>query len=119
MGVKTVAHTNMSHFAQYTLERTDRLVLEDERGFATYVFYPECVYIEDVYVAPEFRRNGVASEFVETIEKLARSRSITKCAVTVAPQAKTCMDSLKAVIALNFKLIKADNSLLYFERNIE
>ena len=59
--------SKMSNFGAYILEREGKYILEDERGFATYTYLQDCVYIEDIYVRPEFRKQGVGSQWADAI----------------------------------------------------
>jgi GNAT superfamily N-acetyltransferase len=105
-----------SSFAMYIEEREGKFIVEDERGFATYQFLKDCIYVEDVYVRPEYRMVGVASTYVEAIEVIARERGLKRIITTVSPRAKNCTNSLKAVLAYGFILESSDSDAIYFSK---
>lgn len=61
----------MSLYADYIHEKTKDFIIENDKGFATYRFLEGFkVYIVDIYVKPEFRKQGVAQQFInEIVEK--------------------------------------------------
>lgn len=67
----------MSLYAEYIKEREGKDIIEDEKGFATYLYTPirNEIYIVDVYVRPEYRRQGVARDYVDTIINIAKEKN--------------------------------------------
>lgn len=64
----------MSLYAEYIKEREGKDIIEDEKGFATYLYTPvrNEIYIVDVYVRPEYRMQGIAKQYVDNIEEIAK-----------------------------------------------
>jgi GNAT superfamily N-acetyltransferase len=109
----------LSLFKQYILERTDRQIIETEYGFATYAFTDHnTVYIEDIYVIPEYRKRGLASEFANEIAELAKNKGCTKMIGTVVPTTKTATDSLKTLLAYGMKIQSCSNNFIVMEKGI-
>ena len=50
-------------------------VIEEEYGFIIYDIKSPYCYIIDLYIKPEFRRKGLASEFGERVETKAREKN--------------------------------------------
>lgn len=108
----------LSNFAAYILERENKFIIEDERGFMTYLFLPEYCYIEDVYVRPEFRKTGVASRWADRVAAEARERGYTKLLGTVSPKANGSTESALTLIAYGFRLHDSDEKQFYFIKQI-
>lgn len=109
----------LSLYSQYITERTDRLILETEYGFATYVYLADnTVYIEDIYVSPEYRKKGIASRFADEIADIARSKGCKKMIGSVVPSTKTSTDSMKTLLAYGMKLESSTNNFITLVKEI-
>jgi ribosomal protein S18 acetylase RimI-like enzyme len=107
----------MSLYADYLHERTDDLIAEREWGFATYrVMDPETVYIVDIFVRPEVRRSGAASELADEIAANARANGYKWLLGTVMPSTKGSTDSLKVLLAYGMTLWKAEDDAIWFRK---
>lgn len=104
--------------AQYILEREGKHTFEDERGFATYVFLPKVVYVEDVFVLKEFRATGVASYYVDEISKIAKANGYSEIITTVSPKANGATTSMKAILSYGFELDSSDSHAIYFKKTL-
>jgi predicted GNAT family acetyltransferase len=107
-----------SNYALYIQERENKSIVEDERGFATYFYLEDAVYIEDIFVKREFRKQGVASEYADKIAEEARSKNFFKMLGTVSPKANGSTNSLKALLAYGFKLDSSDNNVIYLTKDL-
>ncbi len=108
----------MSLYGQYILEREGKHIVEDERGFATYSYLEDCVYIEDIYVLPEFRKSGAASKYADFIASEAKLKGYKTILGSVSPRAKNCTSSVSVLLAYGFKLSNCDSNLVYFSKEI-
>lgn len=109
-----------SHFANYIYEREGKSIFEDERGFVTYMFWPEqqAVYMEDIYVRPEHRKSGVTYEFVQQVSNVAKLKGYKYLIGTVKPTANGATTSLKGMLAHGFEVDSCDGTLIWFRRNV-
>lgn len=107
-----------SHFKNYTEERTDKKVIENDQGFAVYQFAPEYVYIEDIYVTKEARKDGIASWYADQIASEAKSKGIHMMIGSVDPTAKGAETSVKVLLAYGFKLHASDQKLVWFKKEL-
>lgn len=108
-----------SLYAEYVTERTKDLVLETINGFVLYRYLNDCqVYIVDVYVKPEFRKAGIASEMVGEIAAEAKAVGCTEMIVTVVPSTHGSTTSLKVVLAYGFQLLSATQDLIIFKKEL-
>jgi GNAT superfamily N-acetyltransferase len=107
-----------SLYGQYILEREGKQIIERPEGFATYFYTNDMCYVENVYVAPEFRRTKIGRELLEKAASEAKLRGIKKLLVTVRPSANGSTTSLKAVTACGFTLQSAANDAIFFVKEI-
>lgn len=109
-----------SNYAKYLLEREGKSIIEDERGFATYSLHPElsAIYIEDIFVSLEFRKQNVASEYADKIAEIAKSKGFHTLIGTVRPSATGANISLKVLLAYGFELASAEQDAIYFRKTL-
>lgn len=108
----------MSLFAEYIKERTDKDILENDKGFATYYFINDSCYIEDIYVKPEFRQSGEASNLANEIVKIAKDKQCNRLIGSVVPSAKGSTSSLKVLLAYGFQLDSSLNDFIVMSKVI-
>lgn len=109
----------MSMYGAYLKERLGDDIIENEKGFATYRFVGEdTVYVIDVYVHPDFRKQGVASDFSDTIMEIGKKRGCTKMITSVVPSPNGSTNSIRAIIAYGFELDSAANGFILFKKDI-
>lgn len=109
-----------SLYSKYVHERLGKQVLEVEHGFATYIFMDDqkAVYIEDIYVDPDFRKSGIASEMANQITLIAIEKGYKKIIGTVVPSTNGSTDSLKTMLAYGFRLDSTTNNLILLTKEI-
>jgi GNAT superfamily N-acetyltransferase len=108
-----------SNYALYIMEREGKHILEDEKGFATYLFTASHCYIEDIYVRPEYRKSNVASSYADQISQIARKKGYTKLLGSVCPQAFGAAASTRVLLAYGFELLSSEKNIIYFEKSLE
>lgn len=109
----------MSLYAQYIAERTNDGILEFGHGFITFRYLNDKqVYIIDIYVEPEYRKNGLASKYADVVCKYAKEKGITEVIGTVVPSMKTATESVKVLIAYGMKVCSASTDLIVFKKDI-
>lgn len=107
-----------SNYARYIREREGKHIVEDDYGFATYIYLDEHCYIEDIFVRKEFRTQGHASRYADQIAEEAKQKGFKKLLGSVCPQAMGADQSLKVLQAYGFKLLSSDKNLIYLEKEI-
>ncbi len=110
----------MSLYGDYLVERTNDQILENEYGFATYRFLENCktVYIVDIYVIPEARVKGIATDMADQIEKIAKERGCIDMIGTVLPSAKGSTASLAVLLAYGMKLHSSAQDAIILRKEI-
>ncbi len=99
-------------------EREGKNIIESERGFATYSFTEDAVYMEDIYIHPEHRRSGETFKMAEEIGKIAKSKGKKKMLGSVVPTAKGSSLSLKLLLDHGFKLDSSTNNFILVSRDL-
>ncbi len=109
----------LSLHAQYILERTDKSVIETDKGFIIYSFTdPTTVYIEDIYTLPEYRKSHIATELANQVINIAKAKGCTKALGSVCPSAKNSTASLSVLIAYGMTLDSCHNNFILFKKDI-
>ena len=107
-----------SLYAQYLEERGSYLIHETDYGFATYEYRGDLVYIVDIYVIPEMRKQGKALTLALKIAEEAKDKGCRAVLGSVDPRAKNSTESLKAILALGMSPLRCDGELVYFIREL-
>lgn len=108
----------MSFYASYIRERTHKEILETEHGFLIYSPFQEGLYIEEIYVHPDFRKTGVASQMADQVVKLAKEKNLSILYGSVCPAAKGSNESLKVLLAYGFRLDSSANNFILFRKDL-
>lgn len=109
---------NDSFFAQFYKEREGIETLHSPHGFATYKVSPDYIQLIDVYIAPEYRQQGLASKFADQVASIGKEFGKSAMITTVDLQTIGATDSTIAILLYGFKLDSSDSRLLYFIKEI-
>lgn len=107
-----------SLYALYLAERTNKKIMEDEYGFATYSFTNDAVYIEDLFVLAGHRTEGHAAKLADKIAIIAKEKGLKKMLGSVCPSANGSTVSLKVLIAYGMKLESSTNDFIVMSKEI-
>lgn len=109
----------MSFVVDYYRERQGLDVYEMEgKGFAVYSIGGDECYISEIYVAPEYRQEGVASEMADRIGEIAKEEGCKYLTGTVNPSANKSHESLLVLLGYGFKLLAAKENLIIFKKEL-
>jgi len=110
-----------SLYAQYLRERSFDHIVETDKGFASYRYVKDgkSVYIVDIYVVPEARKEGVAAAMADTIVEEARKKGCTELLGSVCPSAKGSTTSLQVLLGYGMSLQSASNDFIVFSKEIK
>jgi GNAT superfamily N-acetyltransferase len=119
--------------AAYELERQGtKTEIEPGKGFATWKLLfdpknpnggfaapqPRDAYLVDIFVAPEYRKNGVAAGLANRISLAAKGLGANRLIGTVDTGANTRSTAILAMLSYGFEFDRVDGSLLVFTREI-
>ena len=109
----------MSLYGDYIKERANKGIVENDKGFATYAFFQDgSVYLEDIYVVPEHRKSGVATELANEVARIAKEKGCTKMIGSVVPSAQNSTASLFVLISYGMRLKSSSNDFIVFEKEL-
>lgn len=109
----------MSLFAEYKKEREGKETIEKEYGFLTYLTKDGFLYIEDIYIRPDFRLQGFGKKLTDEAVYIAKKyHGCNKLLGTIDAKDESAHDSLMALIAYGLKIQNNDGRLLWFVKDI-
>jgi GNAT superfamily N-acetyltransferase len=108
----------MSLQAQYAKEREDIDTIENEHGFLTYKAYPDEYRIFDLYVTPDSRQSGFASEMADRVASLALENGCKILTGSVDTRANGATTSVKVLLSYGFKVLRTDGSMIHFIKEL-
>jgi len=109
----------MSMWADYQRERKGAEVLEWDHGFATYHVNPPKCYLENMYVEPEFRKQGYGPRMTDKIAELGSAKGCNTLLTTVDPQANGATNSMRVILSYGFNLSHIEAGLIILEKSLE
>jgi Acetyltransferase (GNAT) family len=105
-------------YAEYVKERLGKDCFWTEKGFATFSFTEDAVYIEDLFVLPEFRKSSEASNIADNIAEIAKARGYKKMLGSVIPSANGSTVSMKVLLAYGFEIDSSSNNFILLRKEI-
>lgn len=108
----------MSLYGDYIKEREGYDIVENEKGFATFSVQGVECYLRDLYVRPEFRKEGVASALADEVQKRAKDMGATILVGSVCSGMNGANESIKVLQAYGMKLCGTNNDFIYFNKEI-
>ncbi len=76
------------------------------------------VYIEDIYVKPEYRRKRAAHELADQVAVIGRDNKCTYMTGTVVPSANNSTESLAMMLSYGFKLWLSQDNIIWFKKEL-
>lgn len=109
-----------SLYAQYLKERTSRGILETDFGFATFEYVnEEIVYIVDLYIQPDKRKEGCAAALADSIVEEAKKAGRKILLGSVDVTAKGAEISMKVLEAYGMKPYKVAEPMVFYIKSIQ
>ncbi len=108
-----------SLYSKYISERTTDCVYETPVGYVLYRYINDNqVYIVDIFVEKNSRKNGEAARMADEIVKFAKVRGCKQLIGSVAPSSKNSNDSLKVLLGYGMTLASCSNDFIVFSKEI-
>jgi len=105
-------------WAHYIQEREGALVEQSSHGFAVYKVHGDIVYIQDIYVTPEYRQTGEASRLADKVAEKAKIMGCSNMLGSVDISARGATASLKVLLSYGMELDSLKPPLIYFKKVI-
>lgn len=107
-----------SLYAAYYLEREGVHVVEHEWGFATYKLMPEHVYLQDIYVIPSRRKDGLGVQLMNEVAEIAKKKGLRTMFGSVAPSTPFGHTMTQIMLGLGFRIHSSDKDIIYFKKDL-
>lgn len=107
-----------SKYAMYIKELKNFEMYEDEKGFVTYGIMDDGIYIEDIYVLPEYRKNKAASSYADIIAKKAKDEGYKCLYGSVVPSLHNSHYRNLVLINYGFKIYASEHDLIWYKKEI-
>ena len=102
------------------MEKTDKTIIETEKGFITYSFTDkDTCYIQDIFILPDFRKSNEATKLANQVVDIAKAKGCKKLLGSVVPSSKNSTDSLKVLLAYGMTLDSCTNDFILFSKSLE
>ena len=108
----------MSLYAEYCLEREGKIVLEDDKGFVSYVTSNDTIYIVDIFVRPEHRKSGHAARLADSVIEKEKGKGFKYLLGSVDPRLESATNSMKVLLAYGMSVQSIEPPLIYFIKEI-
>ena len=108
-------------YFKYIKERLGKDSIQyEDKAFAIFFDYPaeNAIYVEDVYVSPDYRRSGIGEKIMEDMCNLAKEANRKYLLGSVDITSNNPEASLIGMLKNDFKLYKTDDSMLYVRKEI-
>ena len=105
-------------YPAYLKEREGVDVLEKPYGFATYKFRENDCYIVDIYVTPEKRRLGLASQLADEISEIARASGYRVLTGSVDVRDKRHGENAATLLAYGMRPYTQEGYITYFVKEL-
>ncbi len=105
-----------SLYAQYALERCGHLVYETDAGFVTYEQSGTTLYIRELFVTAEARRQGHGTQLADAVCERGKAAGCTLLLGTVDPTTHGATASLIALIGYGMQVTRIHNGLIVLEK---
>lgn len=108
----------MGMFADYIKEREGVNLLETEHGFAIYVITGKEIYLRDIFVKKEFRKQGIASQIADKVAEIGKKAGCNIMSGSVVPSMVGSTASLKTLLAYGMRVHQATTNYIVFIKDL-
>lgn len=107
-----------SFYAQYIEEREGKKVLETHYGFIIYEIEKDFLFIQDLFIVKEKRKNKLATEMVDMVVNEAKELGCKELHSIVDLRSLNCSDSFEFALKYGSKVNKQDGNILFLKKDI-
>lgn len=100
----------LTKYAKYIKEKANHELFENEFGFITYEISKDCVHIHDLWIDPDYRIKGHASNLVEVVIGQGEVNGCKYLTACVQINSNNVTDTLKAQLHYGFLVVGANEN---------
>lgn len=108
----------VSMYAEYIKEREGKQIIEDEKGFATFMIKGTECYIADIFIKKEFRNAGAGSNYADQISIIARENGCEVLTGSVTPSFRGASVSMQAQLKYGFEISSAHEDFILLKKEL-
>lgn len=108
----------MSLYPSYLKEREGLEVVETEVGFVTYKLRGKDCYIQDIYVLPEFRKDGIASQMADRVAEISKESGVRILTGSVDARANGAEVSDRVLVAYGMRPYAKEGFVTYYMKEL-
>lgn len=116
----------MSLYSDYIFEKAGAETIEEEGGFITFLdttLHPNLevegiFYLQEIYVAPEYRESGLAAKLTNQVIQIAKDRGYTQVVGTVCNVYKKFERNVAIIQQMGFKPLYQNGTIVVFTKEI-
>lgn len=105
-------------YKAYLEEREGKSLIYTDKGYATYLIVDNEIYLEDIYVKPEFRQTREAWKMADQIAEIGKESGCKYMSGSVVPSAPGATRNMKMMISYGFDLAFAKDNFIGFIKEI-
>lgn len=110
----------MSMYKDYVENQLpNRFVHEDDNGFITYHFKDNICFLEEIYIIPEKRRQGIASHYYDLMYDIAKKNNCIYLIGSIILGTSDIEGSMKCLFENGFKLNSINDNMIYLKKEIK
>ena len=108
----------MELYRQYLQEKYDYQLMYDKDSFVTYEFTNDYVYIIDIFVTEDKRKNGLGRKLGEEVEQLAKELGYNKVVGSVCKETNDWQTSLEVLQKVGYTQYAEDEEMIWLVKYI-
>jgi GNAT superfamily N-acetyltransferase len=108
----------MRGYWAYLKEREGVDVVERPYGFMLLKPDVGALYVQDIFVYPEFRKQGKAQEMLVLAEDMAAKSGFVALRGSCDPTTNGATESMRMALNYGFKLETVHNGLIYYKKEL-
>jgi GNAT superfamily N-acetyltransferase len=109
---------SLTNYAKYIHEKAGLLLIEESFGFITFEVTKGCIYIHDLWVDIDYRREGYGSKLVQRMIDENKTDNIKFLMASVQLNANNVTDTLKAQLHYGFLVVGGNENEIKLAKEI-
>lgn len=109
-------------YLDYIKERLNKeSIIWEGKAFLIYTVNEQLkeAYLQDVYVAPEYRKQGILAKFQDEFEDMMKERGCTHILGSVQPSANGSTHGLAYCLKRGYKLLETGDDYIWLRKELE
>jgi hypothetical protein len=105
-------------YAAYLEELGAKHLYRNDKGFVIYSFTDDSIYLEEIFILPEFRGKKEFAILANKINDIAKEKGFKKILGSVIPSINNSTRSVAMMLSYGAKLVSSSNNFIIFEKEV-